>query len=184
MLPVSQAGDDPESLAEERRLLYVGITRARQHLALSWAQQRVVFEREAAATHDVPLPGCAWERRAPRAQRASQDRRDATGARCCASSTGCGRCAALRCPACLATGAGARGAGVGRSSWLMTPSWPRSPSAGRARKRHCCSVPGIGPWQGREVRRGHPGASWGRARCSRPRSAARPAAISRPCWLV
>ena len=40
LLPVSQAGDDEEALAEERRLLYVGITRARTHLALSWARQR------------------------------------------------------------------------------------------------------------------------------------------------
>ena len=40
LLPVSQAGDDEEALAEERRLLYVGITRARRHLVLSWARQR------------------------------------------------------------------------------------------------------------------------------------------------
>jgi len=40
-LPVSQAGDDDTQLAEERRLLYVGITRARRHLALSWARQRL-----------------------------------------------------------------------------------------------------------------------------------------------
>ena len=40
-LPVSQAGDSDEALAEERRLLYVGITRARRHLALSWASQRL-----------------------------------------------------------------------------------------------------------------------------------------------
>jgi len=40
LLPVAQASDDPEALAEERRLLYVGITRARQHLALSWAEER------------------------------------------------------------------------------------------------------------------------------------------------
>jgi DNA helicase-2/ATP-dependent DNA helicase PcrA len=39
-LPVGQAGDDEAALAEERRLLYVGITRARRHLALSWAAQR------------------------------------------------------------------------------------------------------------------------------------------------
>jgi len=40
-LPVAQAKEDERSLAEERRLLYVGITRARTHLSLSWAQQRV-----------------------------------------------------------------------------------------------------------------------------------------------
>jgi DNA helicase-2/ATP-dependent DNA helicase PcrA len=40
-LPVSQAGGSDEALAEERRLLYVGITRARRHLALSWASQRL-----------------------------------------------------------------------------------------------------------------------------------------------
>ena len=38
-LPVRQADDD-EALAEERRLLYVGLTRARRHLALSWAERR------------------------------------------------------------------------------------------------------------------------------------------------
>ncbi len=38
-LPIRQAKDDDE-IAEERRLLYVGVTRARRHLALSWAQRR------------------------------------------------------------------------------------------------------------------------------------------------
>jgi ATP-dependent DNA helicase UvrD/PcrA len=40
-LPINHAGNDADALAEERRLLYVGITRARRHLALTWAQQRV-----------------------------------------------------------------------------------------------------------------------------------------------
>jgi DNA helicase-2/ATP-dependent DNA helicase PcrA len=39
-LPIRQAADD-EALAEERRLLYVGLTRARRHLGLSWAELRV-----------------------------------------------------------------------------------------------------------------------------------------------
>ena len=39
-LPIRQAADDDEALAEERRLLYVGLTRARRHLALSWAERR------------------------------------------------------------------------------------------------------------------------------------------------
>jgi DNA helicase-2/ATP-dependent DNA helicase PcrA len=39
--------DDDELLAEERRLLYVGLTRARTHLALSWAERREARGREA-----------------------------------------------------------------------------------------------------------------------------------------
>ncbi|MFC7304968.1 ATP-dependent DNA helicase UvrD2 [Streptomyces monticola] len=39
MLPIAYAKTD-EQVEEERRLLYVGITRARQHLALSWALAR------------------------------------------------------------------------------------------------------------------------------------------------
>jgi DNA helicase-2/ATP-dependent DNA helicase PcrA len=38
-LPIRQA-TEPLELAEERRLLYVGITRARRHLGLSWAHKR------------------------------------------------------------------------------------------------------------------------------------------------
>jgi DNA helicase-2/ATP-dependent DNA helicase PcrA len=45
-LPIRQALDDDEALAEERRLLYVGITRARVHLALSWAERRESRGRE------------------------------------------------------------------------------------------------------------------------------------------
>jgi DNA helicase-2/ATP-dependent DNA helicase PcrA len=39
LLPIRQAKEEDE-VAEERRLLYVGVTRAREHLALSWAQVR------------------------------------------------------------------------------------------------------------------------------------------------
>ena len=42
-LPISHAlahGPESEPVEEERRLLYVGITRARMHLALSWALSR------------------------------------------------------------------------------------------------------------------------------------------------
>ena len=38
-LPIRQAKTDHE-IAEERRLLYVGLTRARRHLALTWAEMR------------------------------------------------------------------------------------------------------------------------------------------------
>jgi DNA helicase-2/ATP-dependent DNA helicase PcrA len=40
LLPIRHAFDDDELLAEEGRLLYVGITRARRSLAISWAAER------------------------------------------------------------------------------------------------------------------------------------------------
>jgi DNA helicase-2/ATP-dependent DNA helicase PcrA len=40
LFPLSQAFDDPEKLEEERRLFYVGITRAERKLYLSFAEQR------------------------------------------------------------------------------------------------------------------------------------------------
>ena len=40
LLPIRQA-KEADAVDEERRLLYVGITRARRHLALSWAARRV-----------------------------------------------------------------------------------------------------------------------------------------------
>jgi DNA helicase-2/ATP-dependent DNA helicase PcrA len=39
-LPIRQSLKDDEAIAEERRLLYVGITRARRDLAISWVAQR------------------------------------------------------------------------------------------------------------------------------------------------
>ena len=45
-LPIRQSFDDDAALEEERRLLYVGITRARVHLALSWAEQREARGRD------------------------------------------------------------------------------------------------------------------------------------------
>jgi len=43
-LPIIYA-ETPEEVEEERRLLYVGITRARRHLTLSWAQARSPGQR-------------------------------------------------------------------------------------------------------------------------------------------
>ncbi|HEX5119726.1 MAG TPA: ATP-dependent DNA helicase UvrD2 [Pseudonocardiaceae bacterium] len=39
-LPIQHADSDPAAVEEERRLLYVGVTRAREHLWLSWALSR------------------------------------------------------------------------------------------------------------------------------------------------
>ena len=40
LFPLSRAFDDPATLEEERRLLYVAITRAGERLVISWAHQR------------------------------------------------------------------------------------------------------------------------------------------------
>ena len=48
-MPISHAlahGPDSEAVEEERRLLYVGVTRARVHLALSWALARTPGGRQ------------------------------------------------------------------------------------------------------------------------------------------
>jgi DNA helicase-2/ATP-dependent DNA helicase PcrA len=45
-LPCKQALGDDEAIAEERRLLYVGITRARKHLALTWTRRPSRFLAE------------------------------------------------------------------------------------------------------------------------------------------
>ncbi|WP_317698581.1 ATP-dependent helicase [Aeromicrobium sp. REDSEA-S32_B7] len=39
MMPITHA-DTPQAVAEERRLFYVGVTRARRHLTISWARAR------------------------------------------------------------------------------------------------------------------------------------------------
>jgi DNA helicase-2/ATP-dependent DNA helicase PcrA len=63
-LPIRQALDDDEALEEERRLLYVGITRARTHLSLSWAEQRESRGRDARRRPSRFLEAIAPHRRA------------------------------------------------------------------------------------------------------------------------
>jgi DNA helicase-2/ATP-dependent DNA helicase PcrA len=42
-LPHSRSFDDPEAMMEERRLFYVGVTRAKNHLYLLYAQSRSAY---------------------------------------------------------------------------------------------------------------------------------------------
>lgn len=67
LFPLSQAFDDPEKLEEERRLFYVGITRAERKLYLSHAEQRrrngeLMMSIKSRFLKDIP-PGMLDERR-------------------------------------------------------------------------------------------------------------------------
>ncbi len=46
LFPHRMSAEDPDRLEEERRLCYVGITRARQHLTLTWAEKRRIHGEE------------------------------------------------------------------------------------------------------------------------------------------
>ncbi len=82
-LPISHAlahGAESEAVEEERRLLYVGITRARVHLALSWALARSSGGRQSRKPSRF-LNGIAPQTRADPAPSRSRRDRGAT-ARC------------------------------------------------------------------------------------------------------
>ncbi|WP_176819088.1 ATP-dependent DNA helicase UvrD2 [Quadrisphaera sp. DSM 44207] len=77
LVPISFAADDPEAVEEERRLLYVGVTRARQHLALSWTRARTPGGRATRTPSrflDGLRPASAEDRPAARAARAAGGR--------------------------------------------------------------------------------------------------------------
>jgi DNA helicase-2/ATP-dependent DNA helicase PcrA len=46
LFPGQKSSDDPVRLAEERRLCYVGMTRARAHLYLTYTEQRFLYGQE------------------------------------------------------------------------------------------------------------------------------------------
>ncbi|MCL2334613.1 MAG: UvrD-helicase domain-containing protein [Endomicrobia bacterium] len=43
LFPIGESAFSPEELEEERRLMYVGMTRAKKHLYLCWASERTVY---------------------------------------------------------------------------------------------------------------------------------------------
>ncbi|PPC76245.1 DNA-dependent helicase II [Pokkaliibacter plantistimulans] len=51
LFPHSMSMEDPQGLEEERRLCYVGITRARQKLFMTWAESRRFYGQEERRTH-------------------------------------------------------------------------------------------------------------------------------------
>jgi DNA helicase II / ATP-dependent DNA helicase PcrA len=72
-LPIRQALDDDDAIEEERRLLYVGITRARVDLALSWADQRETRGKDTRRRPSRFLAGLVPRRSGPAADRKSRD---------------------------------------------------------------------------------------------------------------
>lgn len=82
-LPISHAlahGPDSEAVEEERRLLYVGVTRARVHLALSWSLSRTPGGRQTRKPSRflngiAPQTGRDTGPSAPRRQRAAANKR-------------------------------------------------------------------------------------------------------------
>jgi len=77
-LPIQYATTE-EAITEERRLLYVGITRARQHLALSWALARAAGGRRGRRRSRF-LDGLAPDSRPPSKKSAKARRPELTGA--------------------------------------------------------------------------------------------------------
>jgi DNA helicase-2/ATP-dependent DNA helicase PcrA len=75
-------GPDSEPVEEERRLLYVGITRARVHLTLSWALSRAPGGRQSRKPSRF-LNGIAPQTRAEPAPSKSRRNRTATRCRIC-----------------------------------------------------------------------------------------------------
>ncbi|WP_204018705.1 HRDC domain-containing protein, partial [Sphaerimonospora thailandensis] len=73
MLPIIYA-ETPEQIEEERRLLYVGVTRAREHLHMSWALARSPGGRRSrrpsrfleGLSHQLPAPAVKAGRRSER----------------------------------------------------------------------------------------------------------------------
>jgi superfamily II DNA helicase RecQ len=55
-LPCKAAMRAPDQIAEERRLLYVGMTRAKRHLALTWSGKPSRFLLELGVEASAPRP--------------------------------------------------------------------------------------------------------------------------------
>ncbi|MBD7995343.1 ATP-dependent DNA helicase UvrD2 [Arthrobacter sp. Sa2CUA1] len=107
LMPISFA-DTPEAVDEERRLLYVGITRARVHLALSWSTARTPggrANRKPSRFLDGLRPTTARDAAAPRQVRATR-KKSAGPAKCrvCGTLLGTGAERKMgRCADCPAT---------------------------------------------------------------------------------
>jgi DNA helicase-2/ATP-dependent DNA helicase PcrA len=106
MLPIVHA-DSPASVEEERRLLYVGMTRARRHLTLSWARARSPGGRAGRRPSrflDGLAPAGVGRPAAGGRRPAAAERRPAARCRVCGRALSAGPARKLgRCEGCPAT---------------------------------------------------------------------------------
>ena len=117
-LPCKAAMRVPGQVEEERRLLYVGMTRAKRHLALTWAGKPSRFLLELGVEAAQPRPKARAEEPDDPTYVALKEWR-------------------------LKRSKARRGAR--RTSSSTTRRWPRSPRAVRRTIAELASVPGVGP---------------------------------------
>ena len=153
-MPIQHA-DTPEQLAEERRLFYVGITRARQRLMLSWALARnpgQARRRRPSRFLDGLRPGAAARRAGRRRERQARPRWCPAGGRgdvrpvaglAQEAGGGSGRARVrglLRCHAGCHRGSGTVSTAP---NWRRCPGSARPSSSGTRNRCSRCSPAGI-----------------------------------------
>ena len=157
-LPITYA-DTPAAVEEERRLLYVGMTRARRELSISWALARnpggrasrkpsrfldEVAEVERAAASERAHPPQPQGHALPRVRHRAEHPRGEE-ARPLRGLPRVLRRGAVRAPARVAPRAGRRRQGARRSSSSPTPPCSSSPSTGRPTRGRCGASAGWVP---------------------------------------
>ena len=75
---LSIVSDDPMAVEEERRLCYVGITRAMKELTLTCAQQRMIrgetqYNRVSRFVREIPRSWWIWEEKSRKETKAGSD---------------------------------------------------------------------------------------------------------------
>ncbi len=140
LVPISFAADSADAVEEERRLLYVGVTRARERLLLSWSRSRTPGGRGSRRPVAVPRrPGAgqpAGRRRRPPGAAASGARR-----RCTPPAAGAARPCPPRSSARPDAARPARPTTTSSCSRRCASGGPRSPRSRRCRRTWSSPTP-------------------------------------------
>ena len=174
MLPISHART-PEHIEEERRLLYVGVTRARSHLTLSWAlarspggrpgrrPSRFLAELRPAGTGGTVRPGAAGSVERGPAARGRRPRGPVKCRVCGRTMTDAVEIKLRRCTDCpaqideglyerLREWRAARAAGLGRPAYTIFTDATLTAMAEEApdSERELSRIPGVGAYKLRQ----------------------------------